>query len=215
DALGFEAKAGQACAYFDCTQSYEELFRTFSKNLQSNLRRARNRWAKETEARFLIVTDRSEMREKFKDFLRVEASGWKGASGSGTAIVLHTDLRRFYENVLEGFHALEAVQLNCLEVRGEIIAADFCVSDDDTLYLLKTGYDESWSKLSPGSLLCEFALQYAAEHPEIKHVNLIADMEWSRSWRPKIMEVKNLVMFNSTPVGKICHAGMDLKKQWT
>lgn len=155
------------------------------------------------------------MREKFEDFLRVEASGWKGVSGSRTAIALHTDLRRFYENVLEGFHALDAVQLNCLEVRGETIAADFCVSDHDTLYLLKTGYDESWSKLSPGALLVEFALKYAVEHPAIKHVNLIADMEWSRSWRPKIMEVKNLVMFNSTPVGKLCRAGMDLKKQWT
>ena len=209
---GFDKRKGQACAYFDCTRPYEEIFHGFSKNMQANLRRARNRWTKETDGRFFIVTEPAEMQARFQDFLRLEASGWKGASGSRTAIALHSDLKLFYETLLNGFSSSGSVQLHCLELRGEVIAADFCVSDHDTLYLLKTGYNEDWSRLSPGALLCEYALQYAASEASIKHVNLIADMEWSRSWRPKIFEVQNLILFNSTPVGTLCRTGMNLKK---
>src|SRR5690606_945348 len=137
----------------------------FSKNLKTNLRRARHRCAKEAAARFLIVTPPEEVQEKFQGFLRVDASGRKRAAGGGTAIALHADLELVYKTLLHVFAEQGGVQLHCLEVRGEIIAADFCVSDRDTLYLLKTGYDETWSRLSPGALLCDYALMHAVENP--------------------------------------------------
>lgn len=214
NANGFEKRTAQACANFDCTQSYEEIFRGFSKNLQASLRKARNRWARETSGRFLILTKPEQIAAQFKDFLRVEASGWKGAAGSGTAIALHADLTRFYEEVIATLAPQGNMRLYCLEVNSEIIAVNLCIVVHDTVYGLKMGYDEKWAKLSPGALLCEHILKDAAAVSSIRHVNCVTYMEWNKPWRPQLYRVYNLVLFNATPVGQLCRLGMKAKQYW-
>ena len=213
NASAFEKRKGQACAYFDCARPYEEILHSFSKNLQSNLRKARNKWAKESGTCFLAVTEPAQMEARFLDFLRVESSGWKGASGSGTAVALHPGVKRFYERLIHELSPLGNVRLHCLKLRGEVIAANFCVSDDDTLYILKIGYDEKWSHFSPGSILCEYVLKESAANPRIRYVNLVTDMEWHQAWHPSFYEVYNLALFNSTPVGRFCRVGMHAKQR--
>jgi hypothetical protein len=210
---GLGKRPGQACAYIDCTRPYEHILRGFSKNLQGNLRKARNKWAKEPDGRFLAVTAPAQLAARFPDFLRVESSGWKGASGSGTAIALHADLTRFYETLIDEFSSLGNVCLYCLELHGEVIAAEFCIRDHDTVYLLKIGYDEAWSQYSPGSLLLEYVLKDAAADPSMRYVNLVTDMDWQKIWRPQLYEVYNLTLFNATPVGHLCRIGMELKRR--
>jgi hypothetical protein len=210
----FEKREGQASAYFDCTRPYEEIYRGFSKNLQGNLRKARNRWAKESEGCFLTVTEPEELTARFHDLLKVEASGWKGVAGSGTAIGLHSDLKKFYEGLISELSPKGAVRLHCMELRGEVIAANFCLSDHDTLYLLKIAYDEKWSEFSPGSLLCEYVLKEAAANPLVKCVSFVTDMEWHKTWRPDHYEVYNLILFNSTPVGQLCRVGIKMKQHF-
>lgn len=214
-ANGFEKREGPACAYFDCDRPYEKIYRGFSKSQQANLRKARNRWAKESDGRIFTVTEPAEVTSRFMEFLRVEASGWKGADGSGTAIALHSELKQFYERLISELSPTGKIRLYLLELRGEVIAANLCIVSHGTFYGLKMGYDPQWSRLSPGALLCEYILKDAAANPSIRHVNCLTYMEWTRSWRPEICKVYNLILFNSTPIGYLCRTGMYLKQALT
>lgn len=201
-----------ACDYIDCASSYEELSRAYSRNFRTNLNKARNRLAKEPGVRFLTLAQRDELERYFPDFLKLEASGWKGAAGTGTAIMLHADFTGFYRSLIEQFAPSGRMRINCLEIQGQPAAAQFCLLDADTIYLQKIGYDERWSKLSPGNLLLEHVIKQGTDDKAYRYVNLVTDASWHRDWHPSQYKVFNVFLFNTTPVGLLFGLHRALKR---
>ncbi len=69
----------------DCSRPFDETFSALSKNFRGNLRKARNKLAKLEGVEFVSARGPEELASALEVFLDVEASGWKGASGTGTA----------------------------------------------------------------------------------------------------------------------------------
>lgn len=203
------------CSYIPCDTSYEQLFESFSKNFRNNLKKARSRLEKTAGANYLVVTDLDELRRYFDDFLRIEASGWKGSTGSGTAIALDPQLMNFYRDLINQFSPQRHVCLNFLRVGDQVIAACFCLLDRDTLYVYKIAYDEAWARLSPGQLLLERVIRDGTDFGRYRCVNLISDAAWHRGWQPRQFALSTICIANSTPVGQLVRAGMSLRKAAT
>jgi CelD/BcsL family acetyltransferase involved in cellulose biosynthesis len=188
------------CDYLPCIP-FEELAQNFSKNFRGNLRKARNKLARAADVQYLTARQPSELATALVDFLAVEASGWKGTSGTGSAIKLNPDVCGFYEALSTTFGRRGACEINLLRVAGQCIAGQFCLLAGDTSFMLKIGYDESFAELAPGNMLIEHTLRRYEQAGVVKCVNLVTDADWHGSWKPQSLAVLDVRLFNTSAAG--------------
>lgn len=186
--------------------SNDELGDLVSKNLKGNLRKARRRLSNYESAEFSTTRKLSELPDFFADFLEVEASGWKGAGGAGTAIVLHPSLTAFYRRLMHEFGAGGQCEINLLKIDGRVAAGQFALIVGNTMFLLKIGFNEEFSGLAPGNLLLAETLHRANKEGEIEVVNLITDAGWHASWRPIDHTVYECCCYTRTARGSLAYS---------
>jgi len=115
------------------------------------------------------------------DFLRLEAAGWKGISGSALAATPET--RRLFHEALGGAAARGRLERLSLALDGAPIAMLATFLTPPGAYSFKTAFDERYARFSPGVLLQRENLSIlgrsgiawsdscaAADHPMIDHL---------------------------------------------
>ena len=185
--------------------SEEQLRKHISKNMRASLRKAKNKLDSHADVRFLSTRDPENLPQLFERFLAVEASGWKGEKGAGTAILLDADLVGFYRQLLETFGQDGKCEINLLEADGRVAAAQFALIAGQTLYLLKIGYDQGLAEIAPGNLLLAHTLTRLHDRGELAHVNLITDVDWHSRWRPRQLAVYGARCYGHTPGGTLAY----------
>jgi hypothetical protein len=214
----FMLKHEGRCDYMETTGTYESFLSGLSKNFRRNLKRARQYLDELPGVEFTFTHSGPELEEKLDAFLDVEASGWKGALGSGTAIKLQPSLQCFYRTLTRIFSSRGRVSINTLTTDGKCIAAQFCILLDNTAYVLKIGYDEGYKRYAPGNLLVDLFMKRGTEDGTIESINFITDAEWHVDWQPKAYDKSTLYLFNTTPAGLIGYVILKtypiLKKQY-
>ena len=194
----------QPCDQSDAlrTLPYAEILQGLSKNFRGNLRKARNRLDKHgADVRVMAASTPTTLPQAFAHFLGLEASGWKGPAGTGTAIVLDPALRGFYTQLVERLGPTGALTIQVLMLGVKPIAAQFAITSGQRCYLLKIAYDEAQAALAPGNLLLERLLQKYEGHPHIQYVDLVSGAAWHSSWKPVVREVRRQLLFRRTTRG--------------
>ena len=189
------------CDFIDTGGDYESLVSGLSKNFRRSLKRAKQHLDQLPKVELTITHNGPALAEKLDTFMDVEASGWKGSLGSGTAIKLHANLKCFYRTLTSTLFACGKVSINTLTVHGQCIAAQYCILLDNTAYILKIGYDEDYKRCAPGNMLLELFMKKSIEDRTINTINLITDAEWHADWKPGSYEKHTLYIFNATPAG--------------
>ena len=194
------------------TSGYDGRLQGLSRNFRGNLRKARNKITDLGEAaRATFAHTPDDLGPAFQSFLAVEASGWKGGAGSGTAIALEPRLRAFYGQLVERLGPTGACGINLLWLHEKPIAAQLSITVGARCFLLKIGYDEAHSHLAPGNLLLEKLLLRLDQHPRIAYVDLVSDAPWHASWKPEIRQVFRHLVFRPTPRGLLGYAAWKSK----
>lgn len=191
------------CDQLQCRGTYADMTGSFSRNFRSNLTKARNKLSRERSVRFHCAVDGTELEDCLDEFLALEASGWKGARGANTAIALHPRLVEFYRNVLADASRDGTAAVNCLRLEGRLIAAQLCLRDENTLYVLKLAYDETHARLAPGNMLLERVIKDALEQGTYEYINLVGSPRWFRDWRPETQPMRSLSVFGTTPTARL------------
>jgi CelD/BcsL family acetyltransferase involved in cellulose biosynthesis len=180
---------------------YEALMDSLSKNFRGALRKARNKLNRLEGVRVEWASTPEAVAAAFPRFLEVEASGWKGKAGAGTAIALDPALRGFYGELARLLAASGHGRLNLLMHGDRVMAGQFGIVAGERYFLLKIGYDESYKHEAPGNLLLERLLQTVAGEPAIRYVDLVSDAAWHQSWKPVQRRVLVHHVFHPTPRG--------------
>ena len=110
----------------------------------------------------------------------VEASGWKGESG--TAILSDERTMIFYREVAKRFAERGELRLSRIVLDGHWAAFDLCLLYRDRLYLLKTGYDERFRRLAPGLVMRLSIVERCFELGIDAHELLGDEAEWKRKF---------------------------------
>lgn len=84
-------------------------------------------------------------------FMTIEQSGWKGAQG--TSLLSNPNERRFSEQMFANAARDGLLYLYQLTLNDKPVASLTAFRGGDHLYLFKIGFDESYSRFSPGVLL--------------------------------------------------------------
>ncbi len=191
----------QHCGYLTCRNGYSEVDRKLASNFRRNLRRLRRRAEELGKLEYQSSRDTQELGRLFNLFMEVEASGWKGDTGKGSAIRCQPQVEAFYRALISEYSATNACAINVLLLKGTCIAGQFCLLTNKVLYLLKIGYDESYSQIAPGYLLLDEVLKNYADGRQIHNVNFVTDPPWSHLWRAESLAVYDCTIYNNTVRG--------------
>lgn len=100
------------------------------------------------------------------DFLRIEASGWKGRNGS--AMASNDANRRYFREIVTAAFRRGRL-LGCgLDVGGQAIARRLSFTAGDAAYAFKTTYDERFAECSPGAMLEADNVRQVDAHPALQ-----------------------------------------------
>ena len=117
------------------------------------------------EASVALVEAPTDLEGELDRAFELEAAGWKGEAG--TAIDSTKETALFYRSVASAYHRLGELRLSTIVLDGELAAFDLCLLHGDRLWTLKSSYNESFPRLSPGNVL------------------LLLEIERSLSWASK------------------------------
>lgn len=192
----WNSQATRESASFDCTS---ESCPPHGK-LRRNLRRLRTQFETDSTVRFEQITDENKLPAAFDVFLNTERSGWKGNQATSTAIADSAQLSDFYRALLSSDHDEIRPVINLLWRNDDCCAAQFGMQTDRTLNLLKIGYNEEFSRFSPGYLLLESVLD-VAKTQNIDMVSLVTSPPWADRWHPDKETVWTLTHYNNNAFG--------------
>ncbi|MDN5871942.1 MAG: GNAT family N-acetyltransferase [Nitrococcus sp.] len=166
--------------------SFDEYWTRRGKNLRQNLRRQRNRLEKDgVVTRLDWITSPGDMASAVADYGRIESGGWKEAGG--TAIHPQNAQGQFYTNMLESFARTAEALVIRYRYDDTIAAMDLCIVSRGALIILKTTYDERFSKTSPAMLMREEAFRRIFEEGLVQVIEFYGKvMDWHTRWTDEI-----------------------------
>jgi CelD/BcsL family acetyltransferase involved in cellulose biosynthesis len=129
------------------------------------LRRQRNRLAEHGALEFTVARTLDEVTAATEIFLKLEASGWKGARG--TALAQNDGDIRFIRRATVALAATGQCQIVTLRAAETPIAAGIVLRHQDRAFYFKLGIDERFAKFSPGVQLTLDITRHLCADPAI------------------------------------------------
>jgi hypothetical protein len=143
---------------------------TVSGELRRRLRRKEKRLSERGRVEHLVMQPEDDIGRWIDEFLRIEASGWKGQSGSALASS-EGDRRYFTEIATSAFHRGRLLMLG-LNFDGLPVARRCAFIAGEGSFAFKTAYDEEFADFSPGAML---------EMDSIRQLNALPGVRWMDS----------------------------------
>ncbi|NJN52650.1 MAG: GNAT family N-acetyltransferase [Gammaproteobacteria bacterium] len=105
-----------------------------------------------------------------------------GRGRRGTAIGARPERIRFYADVVEALAPQGGLLWHVLTVGPHVVAMELLLRAGTMLVVHKATFDEVHSKASPGHVLWEQTLRWAARSPEIHEVELLTFDHMAQRW---------------------------------
>jgi len=162
------------------------------------LERFRRKMQREYDAVFSLIESPEDLEAGLERGFEVEASGWKGRAG--TAILSSQDTAAFYRAIARAYHAGGELKLSGISLDGRLVAFDLSLLHEERLWLLKTGFDESYRRYAPGLVLRLSILERCYELGLRGHELLGDDSEWKRKFSNDERAHQRLRAFRRRPI---------------
>lgn len=171
-----------------------QYFQTLSKKFHRNYRRIVRRIEGQPGVQFRFEEGGGEINaERFMD---IEHKGWKARRK--TSIRSNPSYVEFFRSLVKQMEKQGWMRWSFLDIDGQTVAGQFMVQSGTTLYVVKIGYDETASKLSPGAALFGRTIEWAFESGEIDEINFMSGYSWMRDWKVQIRKTANVTFFPET-----------------
>lgn len=205
----------RATTLIDCNRTFEDAASAIPGAFRRNLRRLARRASSTGGLSYESYARTEVLHDALSRFLQVEAHSWKGRHGTGSAIALRAEVEDFYRQLVDQFGPRGQCVINLLRHGSQDAAAQFCLQTDGVLHILKIGFDEAHAEVAPGHLLMEHTLRTACEDETIRALSFVTHPTWSHLWRPKIIPLQAIHVFNTTPTGALMYQGNRIHRNLT
>ncbi|MDH6233864.1 hypothetical protein M2281_004477 [Mesorhizobium soli] len=156
-----------------CDASDPDTFleRQVSKKRLAELRRCRRRLCELGKVEFLTYEGVHDAAQWCRDFIELEASGWKGPSGTGTAIGCSDSERAFFEAAAAEGAAAGRIVVHSLTLDGTPVAMTVNFRSGTWLWAYKVAYREDLAHLAPGVQVELEGTRAFLSDPTLTHVD--------------------------------------------
>ncbi|MEQ8205537.1 MAG: GNAT family N-acetyltransferase [Woeseia sp.] len=127
-----------------------------------------------------------ELDSALEQAFELEAAGWKGRNG--TSIRDNPRLSAFYRDVAHTYVAEGTLVVAFLRCGDALVATQIALDCQGRYWVLKVGFDEAFSRGSPGFLLMSEAVKFAHERKHASVEFLGTDEPWLRAWTTETRE---------------------------
>lgn len=180
------------------------------KNVQRHTRHAEQEMG---SLRLEQVDAPDQIAAAYEQFLSIEQAGWKGVSGTQSAIRLRPAACAFYQQVLRAFSEQQRAQINLLYFGDAPVAAQMGLRTGNKLCLLKIGYDERVRDFGPGGIALLKCLD-AEEAKRSEEVCLVTNPPWAHRWHFETETLWSYRRFNSHLFARLLRVSLALRAWW-
>jgi CelD/BcsL family acetyltransferase involved in cellulose biosynthesis len=163
-------------AVLKCETSFTNWFNTnFSKKRRKEFQRMQNRLAELGDLRIEEWQSGVAVNPWIEGFLKLEAAGWKGAQGTGTAIACDPNQEQFFRQALASLATQGLLRFWRIDLDGEPIAMLFALQGGQRVILGKMAYQQDLARYSPGVMIILEATRTLLQDSSIDFVDSAAD----------------------------------------
>lgn len=149
------------CPFLAIDAGWSEPESQFSSRRRSDFRRAQRKAEVLGEVRYAMhCPTPAQFDSLFDEAIAVEARSWKRAAG--TAILCDAAKEQFFRSYLRACAERGEARIAAMRIDGAMVAMQLALAWRGRYWLYKIGFDESFAKCSPGTLLMLHALGEAA-----------------------------------------------------
>lgn len=185
-----------------------------SSRQRGTLRRKERRLAEKGTLGYRVMSDDDDLMAWIGNFLRVEASGWKGRAG--TAMAAGEADRAFLVAACRAARAAGQLHMLALELDGKPIAMKCNFLSGPQAFTFKIAYDEAHARHSPGILLELFQMGCIRDtHPQLEAVDscTVADNTMFPNLWPGTCELGDYAILRNNLVNRAAlHHGERLQR---
>jgi CelD/BcsL family acetyltransferase involved in cellulose biosynthesis len=202
-------------ACLDATHDADELLHDAlgAKKLKE-LRRQRHRLAEHGEVHFEVARSPGEIARAVETFLKLEASGWKGARG--TALLQNDGDASFVRHATAALAVTGQCEIITLHAGDIPVAAGIVLRHQDRAFFFKIGVDERFAKFSPGVQLTLDLTRHLCADPAIASADSTASPDHpmiNPIWRGRFAIGDVLIPLRANdPVVPVVHAMMSARQ---
>ena len=170
-----------------------------SKKLKE-LRRLRRKLEAFGTVAFRTAKTPSEANEALERFFALEASGWKGRSG--TALIQDAGRSTFVRSMLRDLSLSGKIRVDGLYAGDALVAGAISLVSGGTVAFWKIAYDETFARFSPGVLLTQELTRAFLGDPSIARVDSCAMQDHpmiDHLWHERCSMVDSLVSVSMKP----------------
>jgi len=208
----------RVCPFIETRRGYDAVMECISKNLRANLRKASRKLEEGGGVRFTSETGlphddpaaRDRMRAAYEIFLAIEASGWKGREGTGSAIALNAPERAFYAALIDSASPSFLPEIEILWQGERPLAAQYSLQVNGIKHALKAAYDEEQKRNSPGHVLLAHIVETACARG-LAGMSLVTENPWLDAWRPRRDPAYGAVRLRSRAKGALVRGYLAVK----
>jgi CelD/BcsL family acetyltransferase involved in cellulose biosynthesis len=196
-----------AAPWIPITQTWNEYEKKMSSRDRYTIRRARKRAEERGSVQLEVFSpDIHDVPKYMEEVFRVEALSWKELDG--TSMGMDTSLGRFFYNYSLTAATKGMLRLALLRINSQVVAFQIAVVYANRFWVLKIGFDESFSHCSPGTLLMHETIHYAFEQKLETFELLGTDEPWLHMWTDEIHRYMSIHLYPAS-VGGLINLGGD------
>jgi CelD/BcsL family acetyltransferase involved in cellulose biosynthesis len=194
-----------ASPYLRLDGTWDDYLAKLSDKLRGNIRRRTKGLARFGPVTPEVVTG-GDLAEALADGLRIEAAGWKGRGGTGTAMACQPELVRFYAEFAERAAARGWLRLLFLRAGDRRVAFTYALEYANRLFLLKRGYDPEFASYSPTQLQMYELIRDGFER-RLTAIEFLGDADpWKLEWTSTVRRHVWMHVFPDSLAGRALHA---------
>jgi CelD/BcsL family acetyltransferase involved in cellulose biosynthesis len=181
--------------------TWEEYLSARSARFRKTLRNIANRIQRMGRVEVKCYRGTDAPSDAIHKLFSVADASWKIASG--VAITSSKGRKHFFEELFRGAVTAEGVRIWILEVDGNAIASETQVVDGQTVYALRSDYDEQFGDSSPGVYLQMEILKnlFGGSHQEYNFG--IGLNPYKARWTDQHVQLMNFRLYNKTFYGRL------------
>jgi Acetyltransferase (GNAT) domain len=183
----------------DTSMSQDEFLAGLDGKRRQELRRRQERLDRDHGCEYIREQDlgsRGDM-ERFETFMNLEDSGWKGLKR--TSIRRRPHYEPYFRELVRSASQAGILCWYTLRIGDRQVAMNMCLRSQNTLWLPKVAYDETFAAYGPGFLLMQHMLLDCIANPEVREMNNISGAPWLKLWKPSLTHFRNITLFSRRP----------------
>ncbi len=176
-----------------------------SRQSRANLNNARNRMRR-LGLQWRHAPDDLPLQQAIEMFVELEASGWKGESGTNSAARGFPDRVAFFHELAAGGDGLR-VTVHMMFAGAAPVAAIYGITVGATHLLLLMAYDERFARASPGNVLLHHVIDWARA-AQLHEFDFLSTASHFQLWHPSHRAMYTLTTGDGSLNGRLLQSAI-------